>query len=67
MMTVSTTPVPPPANDAGLAPLVRFLGLDFQPMNVDDVAAKLAREASVDTPFYYVAVSYTHLTLPTKA
>lgn len=54
MKTASLQSVPEPANDAGLAPLVNFLGLDFQPMTAEDAGSKLAREASKDTDFTYV-------------
>lgn len=54
MNSAALEPIPQPANDAGLAPLVRFLGLDFQPMTVEHVASKLAREASTESAFSYV-------------
>jgi len=54
MNTAPVSKMPPPANDAGLAPMVRFLGLDFQPMTAETAASKLGREASPDARFTYV-------------
>lgn len=55
MKTASLPAVPSPANDPGEPGGVRFLGLMFHPMTVEEAAGKLAREASVDTAFSYVA------------
>ena len=41
-------------NDTVQTGAAHFLGLDFQPMSVEQAAAKLVREASASAPFSYV-------------